>query len=171
MTKQEILKIVACIFLIVILVFGLMVYSLLPALSDFRNSIYGTLVSLLMITGIALYVTLSNKKMPTVGKITIWAYLGLRVLLVLINLGKIEALFMFLYSVFNIVVTIYIYKTTHREYKGIWLFGAVSYLSTATIALRVEYINDDWLISFLSQSASTLDILNDSFINSANKVP
>ena len=153
MTKKEIFKMILIIFTIVVIGLGFMVYSLLPELSDFRNSIYGTMVVFFTLTGIILYVTLSKRiNMPTLGQITVWTYLGLRILLVVIDLGKIEALFLLLYAIFNIAVTIYIYRTTGEEYKSIWTFGALSYLSSVVFILRVQLINDDWWLTIVIPS-------------------
>lgn len=153
MTKKEIFKMILIIFTIVVIGLGLMVYSLSPELSDFRNSIYGAIVAFFTLTGIILYVTLSKRiNMPILGRVTVWTYLGLNILLVVIDLGKIEALFLLLYAIFNIVVTIYIYRTTGKEYKSIWAFGALSYLSSVVFFLRVKLINDDWWLTIVIPS-------------------
>lgn len=150
MTKKEIFKVIAIIFFMAVLSIGTLVYTLLPELSDFRNSIYGSIVDFLAVGGVILYVTLSPSiSMPKVGKITVWAYLGLHILLVLLNWGRIEALFLFIYSIINIAVTIYIYKTTNKEYKSIWLFAVFAYLSMAVLTLRAEFINDDWWLTLV----------------------
>lgn len=153
MTKKEIFKMIAIISAIVVICLGLTVYSLLPELSDFRNSIYGTMVVFFVLTGIILYVTLSKRiNMPTLGQVTVWTYLGLHILLVVIDLGKIEALFLLLYAIFNIAVTIYIYRKTGKEYKSIWAFGTLSYLSSVVFAIRVQLINDDWWLTIVIPS-------------------
>lgn len=153
MTKKEIFKMIAIISAIVVICLGLTVYSLLPELSDFRNSIYGTMVVYFALTGIILYVTLSKRiNMPILGRVTVWTYLGLHILLVVIDLGKIEALFLLLYAIFNIAVTIYIYRTTGEEYKSIWAFGTLSYLSSVLFAIRVQFINDDWWLTIIIPS-------------------
>ena len=150
MTKKEILKVSAIISFIAVLSIGVLIYTLLPELSDFRNSIYGSIVSFLAVGGVILYVTLSSSiSMPKMGKITVWAYLGLRILLVHLHWGRIEALFLFIYSIINIAVTIYIYKTTKKEYKSIWMFGALSYLSVTVLTLSTELINDDWWLTIV----------------------
>lgn len=153
MTKKEIFKMIAIISAIVVICLGLTVYSLLPELSDFRNSIYGTMVVYFALTGIILYVTLSKRiNMPILGRVTVWTYLGLHILLVVIDLGKIEALFLLLYAIFNIAVTIYIYRKTGKEYKSIWAFGTLSYLSSVVFAIRVQLINDDWWLTIVIPS-------------------
>lgn len=100
---------------------------------------------ILVISGIVLYITLSKKiDMPGLGKITVWAFVGLLILLNVLKWGRIEALFMFIYSIINIAVAIYIYKKKKKVYKSIWLFGFFSYFSTVEFALRAHNINDDW---------------------------
>lgn len=150
MTRKEIIRMIAIISLIAILAFGLLFYTLLPELSDFRNSIYGLIINFLAISGVVLYVTLSKKiSMPKLGKITVWTFLGLLILLRVLNWGRIEALLLFIYSIINIAITIYIYKTTGEEYKSIWLFGVFSYLSTVVFSLRTQNINDDWWLTLV----------------------
>ena len=106
-------------------------YCLLPELSDFRNSIYGSLISFVVLEGLILIVTLSKKiNMPLLGKITVWSFGLLYVLLMIIDLGKIEALFLLLYSIVNVCISIYIYKKTDIGYRSIWLFGAFSYFAS-----------------------------------------
>lgn len=150
MTRKDILKYTLLILLIIALSIGLLVYALLPELSDFRNSIYGHLVYVFTITGVIFYLTLSERiGMPLIGKITVWIYLFLYALFSIIDLGKIEAVFFFIYSIYNIISTICIYKKTGKEYKSIWLFGAFSYITTIIFVLRVEYINGEFNLTFL----------------------
>lgn len=150
MTRKEIIRMIVIISLMAVLGFGLLLYTLLPELSDFRNSIYGLIIIFLAISGVILYVTLSKKiSMPKLGKITVWTFLGLIILLRVLNWGKIEALFCFIYSIINVAITIYIYRTTGKEYKSIWLFGVFSYLSTVVFTLRTQNINDDWWITLV----------------------
>lgn len=150
MSKKDILKYALLILSIIVLSIGLLVYTLLPELSDFRNSIYGHLVYVFTMTSVILYLTLSKRiGMPLIGKITVWIYLFLYALFSIIDLGKIEALFFFIYSIYNIISTICIYKNTGKEYKSIWLFGAFSYLTTIIFVLRVEYINGEFNLTFL----------------------
>ena len=150
MSKKDILKYALLILSIIALSIGLLVYTLLPELSDFRNSIYGHLVYVFTMTSVILYLTLSKRiGMPLIGKITVWIYLFLYALFSIIDLGKIEAVFFFIYSIYNIISTICIYKKTGKEYKSIWLFGAFSYLTTIIFVLRVEYINGESNLTFL----------------------
>ena len=149
MKKRENLRLLLTLLAIVVVGFGLMVYALLPALSDFRNSIYGMIVIWVATAGIMLYLTLSKSiNMPVLGKFTVWGYLVLQIALSFINWGKIEAVFFLLYSIINIAVTIYLYKTTGKAYRSIWVFGMLSYLTTATFAQRAHLIEDDsWMFS------------------------
>lgn len=150
MIKKDILKYTLLILSIIALSIGLLVYALLPELSDFRNSIYGHLIYVFTITGVIFYLTLSERiGMPLIGKITVWIYLFLYALFSIIDLGKIEAVFFFIYSIYNIISTICIYKKTGKEYKSIWLFGAFSYFTTIIFVLRVEYINGEFNLTFL----------------------
>lgn len=150
MSKKDILKYALLILSIIALSIGLLVYTLLPELSDFRNSIYGHLVYVFIMTSVILYLTLSKRiGMPLIGKITVLIYLFLYALFSIIDLGKIKALFFFIYSIYNIISTICIYKKTGKEYKSIWLFGAFSYLTTIIFVLRVEYINGEFNLTFL----------------------
>ena len=150
MIKKDILKYTLLILSIIVLSIGLLVYALLPELSDFRNSIYGHLVYVFTITGVIFYLTLSERiGMPLIGKIIVWIYLFLYALFSIIDLGKIEAVFFFIYSLYNIISTICIYKKTGKEYKSIWLFGAFSYLTTIIFVLKVEYINGESNLTFL----------------------
>jgi len=145
MILQGVLCVLACI--------AVLVYSLLPELSDFRTSIYGTILFILALAGVIAYVTFSSSiSMPLLGKITVWAYLALYILLVIVDLGKIEALFFFIYSVINVIVSVYIYLKYGKEYKSIWAFGAFAYLSTAFLGIRAELINDNWWITIVIPS-------------------
>ena len=150
MDKKELIKFIVIAVGGLLVLFGGMAYLLTPSLSDFRNSIYGDIITFSVIGGIILFVTLSkNIDMPMLGKVTVWGFLGVLLLSAILNLGKIEALFLFIYSIINVAVAIYLYKTTGKEYKSIWLFGAFSYLSTATIALRAEFVQDDWWLTIV----------------------
>lgn len=150
MSKKDILKYALLILSIIALSIGLLVYTLLPELSDFRNSIYGHLVYVFTMTSVILYLTLSKRiGMPLIGKIAVWIFLFLYVLFDVIDLGKIEAVFFFIYSIYNIITTICIYKKTGTEYKSVWGFGAYSYILTTTFILRVEYINGEFGFTFL----------------------
>ena len=76
MSKKDILKYALLILSIIALSIGLLVYTLLPELSDFRNSIYGYLVYVFTMTSVILYLTLSKRiGMPLIGKITVWIFL------------------------------------------------------------------------------------------------
>ena len=131
------------ILIMIVVGFGTFCYSIDPALTDFRNSIYGLLVEFLVLAGIMMYVTLSREiGMPLLGKITVWAYGLLFILLSVFDFGRIELLFFFIYAVINFGVAIFLYKKYGVGYKSIWLFGAFSYLSSAVIVLRVKNLND-----------------------------
>lgn len=153
MTKKEKIQLAIKIALIVILVFGLLFYSLLPELSGFRNSIYGFIIQNLTFVGLITYLSLSKKiNIPIIGKITIWIFVLIYVLFGIIDIGRIEALFFFVYSIFNVLVSIYIYKKTGTGYKSVWGFGAFAYLTTVIFCLRVEYINGEMNPTFLYTS-------------------
>lgn len=150
MNKKEKILLGIIIVLIIILGFGLLVYSLLSELSDFRNSIYGLVIKYTIFLGLIAYLSLSKRiDMPIIGKITIWIFGLLYVLFGFIDIGRIEALFFFIYSIANIIISIYLYKKTGNEYKSIWMIGAFSYLITAVFCLRVEYINGEMNPGFL----------------------
>ena len=150
MTKKEFVKFTITILLFLIVGFGLLIYSLLPELSGFRNSFYGSIAYFMILSGIILYLTLSHKvNMPLLGKITVWGYDLLFILLSIFDFGRIEALFFFIYAVVNICVAIYLYQKNGVAYKSIWLFGAFSYLTTITFVLRVKYLNGEFNLTFL----------------------
>ncbi len=150
MTKKEIEKYAIIILLSLIVLFGLLDYTLSPQLSDFRNSIYGIIINFLILDGIILYLTISRKiNMPLLGKFTVWGFGLLLILTAIFNFGKIEELFFLIYAIFNIIVTVYLYKKTGIGYKSIWGFGAFSYLSTMAFVFRAEYINGDLCLTFL----------------------
>lgn len=153
MLKKEKVKLLILILSIIFLNVGVLVYCLLPELSDFRNSIYGSLISFVVLEGLILIVTLSKKiNMPLLGKITVWSFGLLYVLLMIIDLGKIEALFFLLYSIVNVCISIYIYKKTDIGYRSIWSFGALSYFASIIFVLRVRYINGEMNMTFLITS-------------------
>ena len=150
MTRKEIIKCVFGIAALVILCFGFLIYSILPELSDFRNSIYGLIINIVIIGSIILYVTISKDvNLPLIGKITAWIYGFLYIVFSIIDLGRIEAIFFFIYSIGNVIVDIYVYKKTNISYRSIWCFGALAYLSTVIPVLRVEYINGEMPLTFL----------------------
>lgn len=99
------------ILIMIVVGFGTFCYSIDPALTDFRNSIYGLLVEFLVLAGIMMYVTLSREiGMPLLGKITVWVYGLLFLLLGIFDFGRIELLFFFIYTIVNVGVTIFLYK-------------------------------------------------------------
>ena len=150
MTKKEILYLVINSLVILIVGLGLFVYFLLPELSDFRNSIYGSIVYFLILVGIILCVTLSRKiSMPLIGKITVWGYGLLLILLSIFDFGRIEMLFLFIYSVINVCITIFLYQKYGVAYKSIWLFGVFSYFTTIVVVLRVKYLHGELNSTFL----------------------
>ena len=111
MTKKEIVYLVINSLVILTIGLGLLVFFLLPELSDFRNSIYGLIVYFLVLAGIILYVTLSRKiSMPLLGKITVWVYGLLFLLSGIFDFGRIEMLFFFIYAIVNVCIAIYLYK-------------------------------------------------------------
>ena len=90
--------------------------------------------------------------MPWIGKITVWAFGLLYILFQFINLGRIEAVFFFIYSIVNIIVSIYVYKKKGIAYKSIWGFGVFAYLTTIVFDLKVGYINGEMNSTFLLPS-------------------
>ena len=149
-TKKENIYFVINCLVILIIGFGTFIYSIHPDLTDFRNSIYGSIVYFLILSGIILSVTLSRKiSMPLLGKITVWVYGLLFILSSIFDFGRIEMLFFFIYTIGNVCVAIYLYKKHGIAYKSIWLFGAFSYLSTAFIVLRVKYLHDEFTSPFM----------------------
>ena len=150
MTKKEIAYLVINSLVILIVGLGLFVYFMLPELSDFRNSIYGSIVCSLILVGIILCVTLSRKiSMPLIGKITVWGYGLLFILLSIFDFGRIEMLFLFIYSVINVCITIFLYQKYGVAYKSIWLFGVLSYFTTIVVVLRVKYLHGELNSTFL----------------------
>ena len=108
-TKNENIYFVINCLVILIVGFGTFIYSIHPDLTDFRNSIYGLLVNFLVLAGIILYVTLSREiSMPLLGKITVWVYGLLFLLLGIFDFGRIEMLF-FLFTPSLMFVSLYIY--------------------------------------------------------------
>lgn len=87
--------------------------------------------------------------MPLLGKITVWVYGLLFILLGIFDFGRIEMLFVFIYAIVNVCVTIFLYKKHGIAYKSIWLFGAFSYLTTAFIVLRVKYLHNEFTSPFM----------------------
>ena len=149
-TKNENIYFVINCLVILIVGFGIFIYSIHPDLTDFRNSIYGLIVYFLVLAGIILYVTLSRKiSMPLLGKITVWVYGLLFLLSGIFDFGRIEMLFFFIYAIVNVCIAIYLYKKHGIDYKSVWLFGAFSYLSTAFIVLRVKYLHDEFTSPFM----------------------
>ena len=149
-TKKEIVYLVINILVITIVGFGLFTYSLLPELSEFRNSIYGSIVYFLILSGIILCVTFSRKiGMPLLGKITVWGYGLLFILLSFFDLGRIEMLFFFMYTIINVCIAIFLYQKHGIAYKSICLFGAFSYFATIVVVLRVKYSNGGFNPTFL----------------------
>lgn len=150
MTKKEIVYLVINSLVILTIGLGLFVYFLLPELSDFRNSIYGSIVYFLILVGIILCVTVSRKiSMPLLGKITVWGYGLLFILLSIFDFGRIEMLFLFIYSVINVCITIFLYQKYGVAYKSIWLFGVLSYFTTIVVVLRVKYLHGELNSTFL----------------------
>lgn len=149
-TKKENIYFVINCLVILIIGFGTFIYSIHPDLTDFRNSIYGSIVYFLILSGIILSVTLSRKiSMPLLGKITVWVYGLLFILSGIFDFGRIEMLFFFIYAIVNVCVAIYLYKKHGIAYKSIWLFGAFSYLSTVFIVLRVKYLHNEFTSPFI----------------------
>lgn len=150
MTKKEIVYLVINSLVILTIGLGLLVFFLLPELSDFRNSIYGSIVYFLILVGIILCVTVSRKiGMPLLGKITVWGYGLLFILLSIFDFGRIEMLFLFIYSVINVCIAIFLYQKYGVAYKSIWLFGAFSYFTTIVVVLRVKYLHGEFNSTFL----------------------
>ena len=150
MTKKEIVYLVINSLVILTIGLGLFVYFLLPELSDFRNSIYGSIVYFLILVGIILCVTVSRKiSMPLLGKITVWGYGLLFILLSIFDFGRIEMLFLFMYSVINVCIAIFLYQKYGVAYKSILLFGALSYFTTIVVVLRVKYLHGELNSTFL----------------------
>ena len=149
-TKKENIYFVINCLVILIIGFGTFIYSIHPDLTDFRNSIYGSIVYFLILSGIILSVTLSRKiSMPLLGKITVWVYGLLFILSGIFDFGIIEMLFFFIYAIVNVCVAIYLYKKHGIAYKSIWFFGAFSYLSTVFIVLRVKYLHNEFTSPFI----------------------
>ena len=149
-TKNENVYFVINCLVIVIVGFGAFIYSIHPDLSDFRNSIYGLMINFLVLAGIILYVTLSCKiNMPLLGKITVWIYGLLFILSGIFDFGRIEMLFFFIYAIVNVCVAVYLYIRYGIAYKSIWLFGIFSYLSTAFIVLKVNYLHNEFTSPFM----------------------
>ncbi|MBE6142685.1 MAG: hypothetical protein E7177_01695 [Erysipelotrichaceae bacterium] len=150
MKRKEGLKLGILILIIIIAGFGIMFYSLSPKLSEFRNSIYGIILNVLFIFGIIIFLCFSKTiNLPFLGKCTLLIYGLLYLLFIIIDLGKVEAIFFFLYSIYAIIVSIYLYKKYEKEFKSIWIFGAISYLTSVVFVFRVNYINGEMNKTFL----------------------
>ena len=150
MTKKDIFYFVITSLVILVVGLGLLIYYGLPKLSEFRNSIYGWIVDLSLLAVIILCITLSRKiGMPLLGKITVWCYCLLFILLSIFDLGKIEMFFLFIYAVLNVCVTIFLYFKKGIAYKSIWLFGALSYFSSIVVVLNVNYLSGDLVPAFM----------------------
>ena len=80
-------------------------------------------INIVIIGSIILYVTISKDvNLPLIGKITAWIYGFLYIVFSIIDLGRIEAIFFFIYSIGNVIVDIYVYKKTNISYRSIWCF-------------------------------------------------
>lgn len=133
------------IFVIIVIGFGTFLYSIDPDLTDFRNSIYGLLVDFLALSGIMLWITLSRIiNMPLLGKITVWLYGLLFLLLGIFDFGRIELLFFFIYAIVNVGVAVFLYEEHSMAHICICLFGILSYLKSVYIIFRVEHLLDDF---------------------------
>ena len=122
--KWKYIYIVINCLVILIIGFGAFIYSIHPDLHDFRNSVYGLMVYFLILAGIILGVTLSRTiNMPLLGKITVWAYGLLFILLSVFDFGRIELLFFFIYAVINFGVAIFLYKKYWRKHILYHLIG------------------------------------------------
>ncbi|MBE6534751.1 MAG: hypothetical protein E7678_07300 [Ruminococcaceae bacterium] len=150
MAKKDIINTVILIACLVLVFFGVLIYTVSPELRDFRNSVYGTIVACSFICGIILYLTLTKRiDMPGSGKVTVWGFAFLYILCVIFDFGRIEMLFFLIYSVVNVLVAIYIYKTSGKVYSSIWSFGALAYLFSVIIGMDVKYINGEMNATFL----------------------
>jgi hypothetical protein len=87
--------------------------------------------------------------MPLLGKITVWGYGLLFILLSIFDFGRIEMLFLFIYSVINVCIAIFLYQKYGVAYKSILLFGALSYFTTIVVVLRVKYLHGELNSTFL----------------------
>ncbi len=153
MGKNKKFRFIMLIILCIIALFGFMFYSLSPKLSDFRNSIYGLILFCVVLDGIILYVILSKKiNQPILGKITTGCFGLLYTILSFIPIGGISSLLFFIYSIINILISIYIYRKMKKEYKSIWIFGALSYLISVFWVLRIKMISSEFNLTFLLPS-------------------
>lgn len=119
------------------------------ALDSTTNPVISEVLPLVVLLLAVLFVTLSKKiGMPAVGKITDWGFIAVLILMWVLDLGKIELLFLFIYSIINILVAVCLYKATGKGYSSIWLFGVLAYLITV-FASRVTMVNGDMNPTFL----------------------
>lgn len=146
--------------ILVCIMVALLVYSLLPSLRDFRNSIYGNIVVVIILGAYAAYLTFSkNNKKSVLGIITIWTYICIRILFVILgvaltgftHLRKVNLIVSLVYTIFNVVVSIFLYikHKKSEEYKFIWGFGFLAYLPNMIIVIQTNHINGDFNWTFV----------------------
>ena len=142
-------KIVINVILIILLI-GYFIYSAYYKLAAFRNSIYGVMIDIFVISSIILYTTFKFDK-PLVGKLINVIYVLIFIIFKFISIGKMIYIILMLYSFVNIGYSIYIYFKTKLSYKSMYLVGCISYLQSVSIVLRVTFLKElpFWLPSLI----------------------
>lgn len=145
MERENILMILKIIG-IILFCLALTFYFISPLTMEFRSSVYGSILEYGALYGIITYLSLSKRiNMPIIGKVTIFIYPTIHLILNVLNLGRISYFIIFIYSLFNIGIAIYLYYKYKKEYKSIWTFGALSFISFILPILRVEHIDEELL--------------------------
>lgn len=149
MSRKSTWKTILIIVSIFMFCIGFLIYSLHPKLTNFRHTIFGFCINCLPIIALVLYFTCDKRrKVHVLGKINLWLFLALYISLSFLNLGKIEALFLFIYSIFNVITAIYLYKTKKKGHAIVWPFGCLAYLAIIIQILKVEFINKNSDLKF-----------------------
>jgi len=127
--------------LFALLIIGLNFVTLSPKFVDFRNSI-GYFISLnIIITSIIIYLSYKKIDMPLLGKLTIICYAVIIWVFIFTDIGRIRFLIYMVYAFINISIAIYIYIKIKIEFKSIWVFGALAYLSSFSPILKTNTID------------------------------
>lgn len=134
---------------VIILLFGLLIYSLLPSLATFRHSIFGIIIKIFMIFALVLFFVLSkNINMPKIGKVVVLIYAIIYAVFCFYNNMMLEYIISIVYIILNLCTTLYYYLNDKKSYF-IYIIALLPILDILLVVLRTTFVNDAFSKTFL----------------------
>ena len=79
--------------------------------------------------------------MPISGKIVIYAYVVLKIILELWQPGRVAYVFLLVYAIANAIVALLIYKKTGKDFLSVYAFGILAFINVVLLSYHTTNVN------------------------------